>query len=553
MTAGVVASVPLIRSEQRLTYALLLGWLASGLFLSLAPGHPVVMRTQEARVLETAREMIGAPFEQWMFPKANGQDRLQKPPLAYWLTAGSFKAFGIGEVQGRIPAITASWATVGLTMLIARRLFSERVAMLACVAMIGSVLFLRHSRFGETDILVMAFVTAAIVCLWYAFGVDDDTSPSPINPPRDALFFHLAAIAMALAVLTKGPAAVFPLAFFIPMCAIERRWRPLRRFFTSGAPLTFALLAAPWFIYVSMRPASEALYGDLETSMMRKGWKLPTAYVLPMLLATLPWTTMFLLACVNAVRAWRTDARVRGVLVWAGAIAVPLCLWGNKQRHYLLPLIPPMMMLIGWQIDTMIRSQQAGRGAFTVRGSRVAWQVTLIGYALAAVAAPVAGIVTDGWLDPIDMLMTLLIAAVIGVTLVINQRHGFGPAITTLAMGNLAAVFVGLAFWSTTFQPINNRTVADAIATRYGNVPLAFVGREHMPLCWQLHRIIPPVKNEAELAKLAAARPGLVAIEVLEKGAKPMTPMLVEQMRFDDGDDKVFIAGPVDVRALTAR
>src|SRR5438132_1349654 len=78
-------------------------WVLSGalllLFLSSAP----VQRTQEARVLETAREMLGKDARDWIIPKLNGQIRLRKPPIAYWLSAVSFKLFGISAAAGRIP------------------------------------------------------------------------------------------------------------------------------------------------------------------------------------------------------------------------------------------------------------------------------------------------------------------------------------------------------------------------------------------------------------------------------------------------------------------
>ena len=70
-------------------------------------GHVPVTRSQEARVLETAREMLDAPRHGWVVPQLNGRPRMQKPPLAYWLTALSFKALGVGEAAGRLPAALA--------------------------------------------------------------------------------------------------------------------------------------------------------------------------------------------------------------------------------------------------------------------------------------------------------------------------------------------------------------------------------------------------------------------------------------------------------------
>ncbi len=525
-------------------------WVISGALLFTSLGVPVVMRTQESRVLETAREMLGAPFEQWMLPRVNGHLRMQKPPLAYWLTAASFKAFGVGEVQGRIPAALASWVAVGVTMLMARRLFGTRAALFTTAALVGSVMFYRHARFEETDLFVMTFVTIAIAAIWHAFGIDDNDEVSSVGAVG---LYHLSAVAMALAVLSKGPGGLFPLVFLVGLCSVERYWRPLRTFALSGAPITLLALALPWFVYVWYHPSSEALANDMELSMTGKGWKLPLVYVFPLMTGLLPWTALFVVGVVAAVRQSREESRVRGVLVWSLAILIPLCLWGNKQKHYLLPLIPPLMILVGWQIERMIRSREAdaNRSDPTTVGGNVggtSWRLTLIAYSLTAIAVPVAGYYVDGQIDAIDVIMTLLVAGTAGMSIFVQRQRGFTAGISTLASANLAVITFGLSYWASTTQPINNRTLSDAITSHYGAAPLVFVGREHLPICWQLRQVIPTVKGESQLAEMAAKRPGLVAIEVLEKGAAPTTPMLVEQMRFDDNDDKNFIAGPVDVR-----
>src|SRR4029077_13752361 len=62
-------------------------WILSGLALGLCVGRPPVQRTQEARVLETARQMRGTGWRGWIVPRINGTLRLQKPPLAYWMSA----------------------------------------------------------------------------------------------------------------------------------------------------------------------------------------------------------------------------------------------------------------------------------------------------------------------------------------------------------------------------------------------------------------------------------------------------------------------------------
>src|SRR5689334_19732982 len=79
-------------------------WLGVLILMLTMLGGPPVQRTQEARVLETAREMLaGEGLRDWLIPHLNGQIRLEKPPLAYWLAAVAFKIGGISESVGRMP------------------------------------------------------------------------------------------------------------------------------------------------------------------------------------------------------------------------------------------------------------------------------------------------------------------------------------------------------------------------------------------------------------------------------------------------------------------
>ena len=55
-------------------------------------GERPVYRIQEVRIAETAREMVESG--DWGVPRNNGELRLQKPPLPYWLTAISYRIAG---------------------------------------------------------------------------------------------------------------------------------------------------------------------------------------------------------------------------------------------------------------------------------------------------------------------------------------------------------------------------------------------------------------------------------------------------------------------------
>src|SRR4051812_13862697 len=79
-------------------------WILCLPVLLVGIGTPPVSRTQEARVLETARQMLDRPAHDWLIPKINGELRLQKPPLTYWLSAVAYKLAGrVDEGIGRVP------------------------------------------------------------------------------------------------------------------------------------------------------------------------------------------------------------------------------------------------------------------------------------------------------------------------------------------------------------------------------------------------------------------------------------------------------------------
>src|SRR5205823_4415667 len=75
------------------------------------------------------------------------------------------------------------------------------------------------------------------------------------------------------------------------------------------------------------------------------------AYFGQLLITTAPFTGFVVYAILIAVSRWRTNAQLRTILLSIASIFVPLLFIGNKQQHYLLPLMPPLMLLTGVILD----------------------------------------------------------------------------------------------------------------------------------------------------------------------------------------------------------
>jgi 4-amino-4-deoxy-L-arabinose transferase-like glycosyltransferase len=320
---------------------LLLLWLAAGLALALFLGHPAVMRTQEARVLETARQMLGKPIHDWIIPKLNEEQRLQKPPVTYWMTAASFKLINISEFAGRVPPVLCAWMTLLITYMCAKTFFTPRIALLSSATLLGSYMFFRHARLAETDTPVMLCVTVSTFAFWKAVDLNSKK------------YFHFACAASGLAALTKGPPALFPILFFITLVLTTKNFRAFRVFLFSGALITF-LLALTWYGYVLRTVGSQTILFELHNVSAgadHKAW--PWVYIPMLLIAMLPWCVLLPFEIYYAFTHF-ADPRLRALLIWIASILLPLCIAGNKQFHYLAPLMPPMFILTGVFLDSLL-------------------------------------------------------------------------------------------------------------------------------------------------------------------------------------------------------
>ena len=211
-------------------------------------GEPVVQRTQEARVLETGREMVTADVRGWMIPRLNTELRLQKPPLAYWTAAAMFKIFGVGEWAGRLPFAIAGWLTIGVVYQIGRLLFDRGIALMAGLVMSSGFFYFRFARLAETDVLASLFVTMAIWLI--ILGKREERGR------RWVIWLQLAGLCVGLAALAKGLPAVFPLIFAVVWALVERDKRLIMRLGASGGLVTALVLGGWWFLYLRLQPGA---------------------------------------------------------------------------------------------------------------------------------------------------------------------------------------------------------------------------------------------------------------------------------------------------------
>ncbi len=526
-------------------------WLAAGALMAAMSAHLPLDRTQEARVLQTAREMLSSPLQDWLVPHLNGRVRLEKPPLAYWLAAGSYKALGVSVWAGRLPMALLGWLSLALTYALTRQLFNSRAAFFSAAAMLGSLLFVRYAPLAETDVLVTFFVTAAVYSIyraWLALPPEDPLTDK--NAPRTTplpvyLHCHLAAAATALAILSKGPPGAYPILFLTALAAGTRRWQLLSSFLVGGAGLTLLAIAAPWFLYVSHAVGPATMKAEAAILLTGVDHKRPFWFYIAEILPTapLPWIGFLLLGLFAALPQIKSSLPLRVLFLWITVIFLPLHCIGQKQAHYFLPLMPPLMALVGYAID---RAIAATNPRFT-RLTAVVVFCTAIVALLAAPAPPIAAFMIRGHLTTFDLLLGAAMAASMAIVLRLSLRNHLPTAALLLILPGATIVCIALGLWGPTIQKTVRLNLARQIHAAFPNRPLAFWQAESLTLSYHLGKPVPLYTTERQLADALRDRPDLIVI--FDKGKKknsPEPPGMTEQIRADDDGN------PITVYTLTS-
>jgi len=504
------------------TWVPLVLWIAAGALLLTGLGRRPVQRTQEARVLEVARQMLGKPIERWMVPRINDRLRLRKPPLAYWAAAGAYTvAGGVSEAVGRVPTVLASWLTLAGAYLAGAWLFNRRAGLLAAAALLSSYLFFWHARLAETDPWATLFVTFGTLAFWKAVAPETFTGAPGAGARRQAIWFHAGAACVALATLSKGAPALFPMLFLIGLPILSRRPRALWLFIRCGAPLTMVAPGLLWLWYASKHADLGQIGEEFSNNWRGEGHGAPFFayfYMLPM--AALPWTGVMVLAIVEAVRRWRRDVRLQGLLVWAASVLVPLMVTGNKQPHYLMMVMPCLMVMVGWAIDEAIQTISAGETSNLPPADRSFAGLLVIVFwvgvgvcAVAGLCAPLAARSLRGSTRTADFAVGTAIALAMGAVAWVGRRRGVGASAAAFAAAWAVALTVASAWWWPSVEPNDPRAVAAEMRRVAGDGPYCSYGTVvYLPLCFALRAEVPSVFDADELRRQVAERPGVHVI-----------------------------------------
>jgi 4-amino-4-deoxy-L-arabinose transferase len=333
--------------------AVALAILAAGVLLWQLGAYGLWEST-EARYAEIAAAMVRTG--DWLTPRLNGIAHFDKPPLAYWASAGSMALLGIDELAARLPLALASLATLLVVYRAAERTMCARAATFAFLVLLSSPLWFALSRSLATDLYLTLWIVVAV-----------EAARRGTRPGGSRAWRVAAWAALGAGFLTKGPVVLVWTA--LPLLAWvvwTRSWRRAARLADPLGMAAFALVALPWYLVeAARRPGLVNFWlGGQVTGRIAAPYR---GEVEPWwtYLATLSWAAWIWI--LPALAGLWTFARMREqpggryLVTWVAVPFVAFSLFPTKRANYMLPALPAIAFAAGWWWDRALEGSAPAR------------------------------------------------------------------------------------------------------------------------------------------------------------------------------------------------
>lgn len=295
----------------------------------------------------------------FLVPRFEGEEFLDKPPLCEWIIAASYRVLGISVAAERLPGALGALATILVVFFFVRRRSGGRAALLAALVLAFTYSFWTFMRYSSADVLLTLFVTLAVISL---------DAAARDRGGSDLRHGVAAGTVLALAFLSKGLIGIVIAVGAVATGLLldgHRPVRPARRaLFTL---LALLILVAPWHWAMAERLGArfwKYFYWDNQvmrgaTSRFMHSPRGLFYYVPVLAAAAFPWSFLLLR---SLRRRERTSSAPLGWMLFGFVFASALVM---KREIYLMPIFPAAAILVGERLDAEAKGD--------AKRSRLAW------------------------------------------------------------------------------------------------------------------------------------------------------------------------------------
>jgi len=315
--------------------ALALFFLLAVALLSVGIGETTGITGKDEYFLTLRTPMCMTEEGVWLIPCLDGQPRIKKPPMLYWITRASYEVFGVSLASGRGVVVAFASLLALSAVLIGLELTRDlRYSLFAGLVSLSFLGLAVGGRVLALDIPVAAFSALAFYGLlrWYQRS--------------ERLSLLLAMLLLAAGFLTKGPIVlVLCGAGVLSMLVLEVR---ARRFLLDNWPwaalglLVFAALALPWFWYVHQQLPAESGAELAEELTARDFFRLSAVPLTATLAWGLPWSlvSIRLVVGLRRLESAALYGQARLFLLWLVVSLLPFFFIKSFERYVYGSMVP---------------------------------------------------------------------------------------------------------------------------------------------------------------------------------------------------------------------
>lgn len=402
------------------------------------------LESHECFVSVTAREMLESG--DWVFPTFNGQPRINKTPLNYWLVAGLAKITGrVDEFTARAPSAVFAFLSAAAILYFVTRRLSLRIAVISTGVWVTSLSYIKWSHSARPEMALAFFTTVCLMSFYSAVTT---------RTRKSQVIYMLAFWAsFGLGNLAKGPAPV--VYVFVPILAyivILRQWKVIRQLLPVTGPIIAIVIILPWPLAVAHRMNWDLIIWKQEFVDRLFGayaaGHYPIYYYLGIIFKYItPWVVFLPMALAAPFyKRWEEKQQAMKFLwLWFVTILAFLTIDVGKRQNYILPLMPAMAILIGILLEDMAFV----RKAYTQRFARN----VLAGHIIILVAGALGGcvylvITKSKFLISGVRLSIVTMAAVLVVAILFSKRKP-AAACGAIVSGIIVWIMIFYAGFST--------------------------------------------------------------------------------------------------------
>lgn len=325
---------------------------ASGLFLPILEPDGALYATI-AKNMALSGDYVNLMME--------GNDWLDKPHFPFWITAFSFKLFGVNSFAYKLPGLVFWLAGAYYTYAFARKLYNQGIAQWAVLIYLS----IEHLIISNNDVRAEPFLTGLMIGAAYHFYL----------AYKENKFKHYVAgsLLLAFAIMTKGIfIACMVLSGFVIEWIIKKQWKQFfnYRWWLSLVMVLVFIMPELISLYLQFdRHPEKIVFGQHNVSGIRfffwdsqfgrffntgpiRGTGSKLFYVHTSLWAFLPWSIILFLMVGSTIKNYRSVISSTGNYICSG-IAISGFLIFSLSRfqlpHYLNILYPFFaIIVIGW-------------------------------------------------------------------------------------------------------------------------------------------------------------------------------------------------------------